>query len=171
MASVNYYQMHWLRQVANALAKYESVTPEKVQLYLSPRDQFRLMTWKAWCFEYQVDLGFILQALLPRFKRWKRRFQKRITLGVPVRSITGLAARGMLEEAVSREFPNSEHIKAQREELKRRMVGNGVVRVASSSPSEFVEQYRQWVKRKRRSYEKAEAKFSRRSWRGNPWKQ
>ncbi len=85
-----------------------SIRNERVKLWLTKPDQYRLLTLRAWESKYKVDTRNILQLLLPfweAFIQRRSRKMKRIGLNVKVSTLTGKKSEQVLVEHLKLQYP------------------------------------------------------------------
>jgi hypothetical protein len=118
-------------------------------------------------------LEYILRELLSHYAQRRRlsRSKNTVTLGFPVRFLTGPAARGIVASAVARDYPNCENEKIFRSHLQALMAD--ITKPMQLAPGDLDVQLRQYQARLRQRHERfkqTQQKFSRRPWRNNPWR-
>lgn len=160
----------WLRQVANALARYENVPSASVDLLLKDKHSLLLLNWKTWMVRYAVPVDFILITLLEYFKKIRRRNPGRITLGVGVPQLTGERAQEIIEAAVAAAFPDNENFAAQRSEITSRIVSRRLQKFPPGLPlSTNLKEYKKTIEQHQQR-SRTLPKMYQRSWRGNPFR-
>jgi hypothetical protein len=82
--------------------------------------------------------------------------------------MTGESCREALEKEIQERFPARENEEAFRCEVKSRIWKSKVVPLSMTDLPRYVRRYQQMMERRREQNRRAT--FSRRPWRGNPWR-
>lgn len=90
-----------------------------VWLPMGPSADLYLLTLDVWRLRYSVKAEFIIDALLTRFRYMRKlplpTYPESIHLGLPANIMAGVEARKCIEERITKEFPNNEHIKSRQQ--------------------------------------------------------
>lgn len=140
----------------------------------SLEDQYRLLTLRMWMIKYRVTLEFILSVLVPF---WAGKFQSRKrtndkALGVRIATLSGSVSEKILQTAIKNTYPNGENEISWRAEAQEEyMKVSGTLGSVDNHPENFIEEYvRRCLKVRHQNRKLIESgRFTRRSYRGNPW--
>jgi hypothetical protein len=170
-----------IRQLELWLETRES---KSIRLQFKPIDQARLLRLRTWEYRYKLSIGEILDYILIILRKQMPKGKTFYGLGVPVPTLTGSAARRILEDQIEENFPDGtlETIWRERErqdQLKREqeeeLAGLGTqptkLLLDFESSQEFVQDYVIRTEREKMEYERSrrEKWRQRKSYRDNPW--
>lgn len=99
---------------------------EKIKLWLTKADQYKLLTLGVWEKKYKVPLRFIIFQLLPfweEFVQRRSRKMKKAGLNVRVSTLVGKKSEKVLQDIINKAYPDRENvdywISLRREEILR----------------------------------------------------
>jgi hypothetical protein len=156
----------WKARLERALLKVEErerqePLPRSARAWL-PGDGFRLLNLKVWCERYRVPPEFVLEAVLARFSRSRRKDEKsgHVALGLPASMASGISARCAVEEAVVKAFPCGENRKAVEAASTR-----PAAKISYDDPEGMVRAYSSAMEKRQRARSKKSKRNFRRAWR------
>ena len=147
------------------------------QYHVSPKweDQCRLLTLKMWEQKYHVPLKFILQVLIPFWKKLMENRRRRVkpgSIGVQIATLTGKLSEKALKEAIDRQFPRGENIEAWRiQEQESYLRQRQLLLRKYQDLGKFLKEYQKICRRSRRRTNQtiASGRYTRRRYPNNPW--
>jgi hypothetical protein len=178
-----------------------SISKEKVKLWLSKQDEYRLLTLRTWELKYKVDLTNILQILLPFWNTLVKTRSRKVLkgLGIRVTTLTGKKSEQVLKEKLLLQYPHQENkllymnhnreriIQKYLKQLEKRSDdgirshsdpsrmytedGRPKTLTDFSTPEAFVRYYRKLIKKESLAREEVEQELKRYPYRGNPFLQ
>jgi hypothetical protein len=141
------------------------------------KDELRLLTLWVWSTKYKVSIRYMLQVLLPI---WRKRFKTEGSrgMGCKVPLLVGVASNRILLEAIVRDYPDNANLTdwALREKLRIRGITESgalrkVGRLDPVAPEAFAARYRKVILHRSKQVERAvSSKIYRRAYRDNPWR-
>lgn len=185
-------QRHDLRKAVqycvSAVEQWIKTRDEKstVQLYFSQENKYRLLILRSWSLQYKLTITEILDMVMKPLRRHiaKNPYfkNKKMLLGVSVKTLTSAAAERIIREKIERRYPGNEHIaiwrrqerkvqleREEREENDGELERRGLPKAGDLS--EYAQLYRRSIRRQRLQLQKEEdADWRRRkAYRDNPW--
>ena len=150
-----------------------SIRNEKVKLWITELDRYRLLTLRTWELKYKISLKTILQVLLPFWQGFIKRRTKTKGLGIRVSTLVGKKSEEILIMHLNKVYPRNEHkmlyISQEQERitqvyLKQLERSDGIrsqsdpsslytedgrpkTLVDFGSPDAFIKYYRKWIKK------------------------
>lgn len=168
-----------IQQLVNGDGKYRHLVFKKP-------DQLRLLKLHAWSLQYYIPVGEILEMVVPPLRSMIKKKRKNYGLGVSIPTLTGNGALRILQEEITKRYPNGEHyavwrVQEQAKQLEAERVDelDGVPIKAARSRSlleapsveAYITSYRRQILTARDTNNKAlsSAVRKRKQYAGNPW--
>lgn len=165
----------FLKEVINTL---EIIRKEKVHIYLTQKDMYRLLILRSWTIKYKVSLEYILRNILTfweAFVQRRSRKMKSVGLNVMVSTLTGNKSEEILKQFITKDFPNSLNISiwktAEQERIFRIKHDDGIktIRKEAKTLSRYVKQYKTYKRKENNRRERIEGLFQKYPYRDNPF--
>ncbi len=112
----------WLLAIEDSLARVENQrrrminlkpfdeeTPVWISTKKNPNAPLQLLNWKVWMKRYCISLDFIIETLTRVYAKSRHCGPNEIRLGLAINTITGEAARQVIEDEVKRAYPDGEN--------------------------------------------------------------
>lgn len=157
----------------------EDIRNEKVKLFLTEKDQYRLLILRVWEDKYKIDLRYILQTLVPFWEGFIQRRSKKMKsrgLNVKVSTLTGKKSEQILVDSISKSFPNRENFSLWIAYHKERIIQNHLKQETRSqkefsTPGSYLRYYRKQLKTESKLREQITADMKSRNYRNNPFRE
>ena len=135
-------------------------------------DRIRLLKLAQWEERYHVSLRFILQTLVPIWRKKYGQFQ-RGGIGVSISTLTGKVSEKILKEKIVESYPDSEHEQIWRADAQQRQLAmkrDGARRRETwQNIEKEIELYIKSMRKQRKELEVFVREQRKRPYRGNPW--
>ena len=150
-------------------------------------DQLRLLRFRTWSLVYKVDIGEILDIVVPVLRSYHSSYRPTGRgLGMTLGTLTGKMAEDVLRKELERRYPQNENVEVWREEERdRQLYAERMEELDGAAPREtvrgtmqdaaldpgYVDRYAKVVLAARERLRKEQdARWrTRKSYRGNPW--
>jgi hypothetical protein len=165
----------FIKQVESTL---EVIRKEKVNLYLTQKDIYRLLILRSWTIKYKVSLEYILRNILIFWEAFVQRRSKQMKgrgLNVRVSTLTGKKSEEILKQFIEKDFPNNLNINiwktSEQERIFRIKETEGIktVRREIKTLSKYVKHYKYSIRKENTRRERIEKLFQSRPYRDNPF--
>ena len=154
---------NWEESIRAAILSYENSQRKsmneplldshvRVMFQSDQRSLMRLMNWRVWSIRYCIPLDFIVTALLDRYRLQRKRSidPDIVLLGMPVAMKTGARARQIIEDEVSKTYPDRENYRAMRQKT----VPVPITKLEYETPEQFVDRYTKAIEEKRKEWQR-----------------